>query len=118
MSQATLYRWRKRFDPHDLHSLKDRSRRPKHVRSARWPLKLIQDVKAFRETDPRWGKDKLVVLVCSKGHLVSTSTVGRILSYLKKHGRLVDPKRVKSPHYPSPAHTTLRHTQAHRVLGP
>ena len=35
MSQATLYRWRKRFNPHDLGSLKEHCRCPKHVRSAR-----------------------------------------------------------------------------------
>ena len=96
MSQAALYRWRKRFDPHDMHSVKEHSRRPKHVRSAQWPLKLIQEVKELRETYPRWGKDKLVVLVRSKGHAVSTSTVGRILSYLKRHGRLIEPRRPKT----------------------
>src|ERR1043166_6791745 len=37
MSQATLYRWRKRFDPHDINSLKERSRRPRHLRRAGWP---------------------------------------------------------------------------------
>ncbi|TAJ91169.1 IS481 family transposase [bacterium] len=93
MSQAALYRWRNRFNPYDLSSLKERSRRPKRLRSARWPLKLIQDLKQLRETYPRWGKDKLVVLLRSKGHRTSTSTVGRILSYLKKHGRLIEPKR-------------------------
>ena len=95
MSRATLYRWRKRFNAHDLGSLKEHSRRPRRVRQAHWPLKLIEDVKALRENYPRWGKDKLVVLVRLRGHWVSTSTVGRILSYLKKHGRLIEPKRRK-----------------------
>ncbi len=34
MSQATLYRWRQRFDPHDLTSLRDHSRRPNRLRWA------------------------------------------------------------------------------------
>lgn len=101
MSQASLYRWRKRFNPHDLTSITEHSRRPKRLRCAKWPLKLIQDVKQLRETYPRWGKDKLVVLLRPKGHSTSTSTVGRILCYLKKHGRLVEPKRL--------THRTHRH---------
>jgi hypothetical protein len=106
MSQATLYRWRQRFDLHDLNSLKEYSRRPKRLRSPRWSLELVKEVQQLRETYPRWGKDKLVVLLRSRGQLTSTSTVGRILSYLKKHGRLVEPKR-----------TTPR-TYAHRRTRP
>ena len=104
MSQACLYRWGKRFNPHDLNSLRDHSRRPKRLRCTKWPLKLIQEVKQLRESYPRWGKDKLVVLLRSKGHCTSASTVGRILTYLKKHGRLVEPKR-----------TTLRTHQRRRT---
>lgn len=92
LSRATLYRWRKRFDLHDLTSLQDRPRRPRRLRSPGWSLKLINEVKQLRETYPRWGKDKLVVLLRPKGHSASTSTIGRILTYLKKHGRLVEPK--------------------------
>ncbi len=33
LSRATLYRWRKRFDVHDLTSLQDRPRRPRRLRS-------------------------------------------------------------------------------------
>jgi hypothetical protein len=47
----------------------------------------------LRETYPRWGKDKLVILLRAQGHAASASTVGRILTYSKKHGRLVEPKR-------------------------
>lgn len=93
VSRATLYRWRRRFDPTDLTSLQARSRRPRRVRAPRWPLKLVTEVQQVRETYPRWGKDKLVVLLRSQGHTASTSTVGRILTSLKKHGRLVEPRR-------------------------
>jgi len=93
VSRATLYRWRRRFDPTDLTSLKERSRRPRRVRTPRWPLKLITAVHQVRETYPRWGKDKLVILLRAQGHATSASTVGRILTSLRKHGRLVEPKR-------------------------
>jgi transposase len=32
ISRATLYRWLKRFDPRDLISLREQSRRPRRVR--------------------------------------------------------------------------------------
>ena len=42
---------------------------------------------------PRWGKDKLAVLLRCQQQPVSTSMVGRILTRLKQHGRLVEPPR-------------------------
>ena len=96
MSRATLYRWRGRFLPKDLSSLKDRSRRPKHLRKANWPKPLIGDTRELRERFPRWGKDKLVILLRGKGHAVSSSTVGRIINYLKGRGELREAKRLIS----------------------
>ena len=93
VSRATLYRWRIRFDPSDLTSLQERSRRPRRVRTPRWPLPLIQAVHQVRHTYPRWGKEKLGILLRTQGHAASASTVGRILTYLKTHGRLVEAKR-------------------------
>lgn len=39
---------------------------------------------------PRWGKDKLAVLLRQQGESVSTSMVGRILTRLKRRGQLVE----------------------------
>ena len=47
----------------------------------------------LREQYPRWGKDKLVVLLRRQGWQLSTSMVGRILSYLKVRGVLREPLR-------------------------
>jgi putative transposase len=52
---------------------------------------LEQRVLGLREQFPRWGKDKLVVLLQKDGVQVSTSMVGRILKHLKDSGRLVEP---------------------------
>src|SRR4030067_2555740 len=93
ISRATFYRWVKRFDPKDLSSLKEQSRRPRRVRQPLWSRGLVRAVKELRETYPRWGKDKLVVLVRDQGHEASTSTVGRILKHLKQRGELKEPKR-------------------------
>jgi len=93
IGRATLYRWLRRFDPKDLTSLREESRRPRRVRRPLWSRELVHEVKALREEYPRWGKDKLVVLVREQGHEVSTSTVGRILKHLKQRGELKEPRR-------------------------
>jgi transposase InsO family protein len=47
----------------------------------------------LREEYPRWGKDKLVVLLRQEGCQVSTSMAGRILRRLKERGVLREPVR-------------------------
>lgn len=49
----------------------------------------------LRRQYPRWGEDKLVVLLRREGLGVSTSMVGRILTPLKRRGRLVEPLPVR-----------------------
>jgi putative transposase len=91
ISRATLYRWAKRFDPGDLGSLRDRSRRPRRLRKPLWSTELIIATRDLRTQYPRWGKDKLVVLLGEKGYKTSASTVGRIIVYLRRTGQLVEP---------------------------
>lgn len=91
ISPQTFYRWKRRYNPERLSSLEDRSHRPQHVRRPTWSRELEQAVLKLREQYPRWGKDKLVVLLRRQGIEVSTSMVGRILSSLKRRGRLIEP---------------------------
>jgi putative transposase len=93
ISPQTFYRWRGRYDRRNLGSLQDRSRRPHRVRQPTWSPELAEAVLRLREQYPRWGKDKLVVLLRQEGWLVSTSMVGRILRRLKELGVLVEPPR-------------------------
>jgi len=93
VSRATLFRWRKQYDPKDWTTLEERSRRPKRVRRPMWPLGLVCQVQELRERYPRWGKNKLVVLLRRDGLETSASTVGRILSNLRRRGALHDPPR-------------------------
>ena len=90
ISRQTFYRWRRRYDPHDLVSLENRSHRPQRLRMPTWTAGQAQAVLALRREYPRWGKDKLVVLLGRKGLRLSTSMVGRILSDLKRRGVLVE----------------------------
>jgi len=79
MSPQTFYRWHKRYNPHNLSSLEDHSRRPRRVRRPTWSPELAQAVVSLREQHPRWGKQKLAVLLAGQGVKVSVSMVGRIL---------------------------------------
>ncbi len=92
ISRATLYRWLRRYDPKDPNSLRNKSRRPKHLRKPMWTYDLILKVKELREQYPRWGKEKLCVLLQERGIESSASTVGRIIGYLKRRGELVEPQ--------------------------
>ncbi len=93
ISRKTFYKWRARYTPRDLVSLESRSRRPKRVRRPTWSAALVAAVQALREQYPRWGKDKLVVVLAARGVRRSVSMVGRILAWLKRTGQLVEPVR-------------------------
>jgi len=86
ISRATLYRWIRRYDPNDLNSLRNKSRRPRHLRKPMWTYDFIQKVKELRGQYPRWGKEKLCVILQERGIESSASTVGRIIGYLKRRG--------------------------------
>ncbi len=45
---------------------------------------------------PRWGKDKLAVLLRQEKQPVSTSMVWRVLTHLKRQGQLVEPLRTRA----------------------
>ncbi len=91
ISPQTFYRWKRRYDPKHPETLESRSCRPKHVRQPTYGSELVRVVLKLREEYPRWGKDKLAVLLAARGFKVSVSMVGRILGYLKHRGVLVEP---------------------------
>ncbi len=93
ISPQTFYRWLKRYDPHNLKTLESRSQRPKHVRQPTYSIEMVKAVLRLREAYPRWGKDKLVVLLQREHVSVSASMVGRILQHLKIRGILREPIR-------------------------
>ena len=93
ISPQTFYRWKRRYNPQHLESLEDRSHRPEHIRQPTYSAELVEAIFKLREQYPRWGKDKLVVLLRNKGFSCSTSTVGRIIRRLKDRGVLREPVR-------------------------
>ena len=91
ISPQTFYRWKKRYNSKDLTSLEDHSHRPRHVRQPIYSVELVEAVVKLREEYPRWGKDKLVLLLYERGYQASASTVGRIIRRLKERGVLKEP---------------------------
>lgn len=94
--RSTLNRWTKRFDPHDLSTLEDRSSQPHTVRQRTWGAQEVAAVLALRMRYPRWGKAKLVVLLARQGLLLSVSMVGRILGHLRQRRLLVESRSVRA----------------------
>jgi len=97
ISRQTFYRWKRRYDPQNLGSLEDGSHRPHRRRRPTWTPGQAERVRRLREQYPRWGKDKLAVLLWREGWPVSVSMVGRILAHLRRRGVLSAPRlfRVK-----------------------
>ncbi len=111
LPRSTLHRWQKRFDPHDLASLEDRSSRPRIVRQRTWGVREVEAVLALRRQYPRWGKAKLVVLLARQGMLLAVSMVGRILRYLRQRRLLIEPR-------PARATPRSRHARPHAQRKP
>src|ERR1017187_5408834 len=72
-----------RVDRYDLSTLEERSHCPRRRRQPTWSFPLEEKVLGLRLQFPRWGKDKLAVLLRRQRLPVSTSMAGRILSQLK-----------------------------------
>jgi len=105
ISPQTFYRWKRRYDPYHLESLEDRSCRPQRARQPTYSAELVAAVLKLREEYPRWGKDKLVILLRRQGFISSASTVGRILKKLEERGVLTEPL---------PNHISARKSQRQR----
>jgi putative transposase len=90
-ARTTVERWLKRYDCTNLSTLEDRSRAPTRRRRPTWSPELVLRVQQLREEFPRWGKDKLVVLLRNQGQTCSTSMVGRMLTDLRARRVLKEP---------------------------
>lgn len=100
ISPDTFYCWKRKYRKDNLRSLEDdrKSRRPNTLRHPQTPLEVVEKIKTLREIYPRWGKEKLYILLkkelAKEGKenlLVSISTVGRTIERLKQRGTLKEP---------------------------
>lgn len=93
ISRPTLDRALRRYRPERLASLEDQSSKPRRLRTPTWTAALVEAVQRERACYPRWGKEKIAVLLRGQGLAVSTSMVGRILTDLRRRGLLRLPLR-------------------------
>jgi transposase-like protein len=115
ISRQTFYRWKRRFNRHDLTTLEGHAHRPRKVRQPTWTSELAERVLVLRKQYPRCGKDKLVVLLRRENRVVSTSRVGRRLLDLKRRGALHEPATPNSrlaATTPQAAQPPVRRSQA------
>jgi transposase InsO family protein len=94
-SRPTIHAWLRRYQRAGPKGLEDGSHRPQNRRQPTWSTELEQRVLALREQYPRWGKDKLGVLLRREGLQISVSMVGRIIKHLKDTRQLVEPLAVR-----------------------
>lgn len=83
ISAQTFYHWKRRFDPYDLTTLEDGSPRPFKARAPQTPPAVVERILALRQKYPRWGKDKLVILMHREGVEISSSTTPVVTSASK-----------------------------------
>ena len=93
ISRQTFYRWHRRAQGGALAELENRSHRPHRRRQPTWSAAQAEAVLALRRQYPRWGKDKLAVVLARQGPLLSVSMVGRILTQAKLRRRRLEPRR-------------------------
>ncbi|OGG54052.1 hypothetical protein A3D11_01075 [Candidatus Peribacteria bacterium RIFCSPHIGHO2_02_FULL_49_16] len=80
VSISTVRRWAKRFDPQDLSTLEERSKRPHVLRESDVEQHVIDLIRTYRKKLPTWGKNSIThALKKEHGITISTSTVGRII---------------------------------------
>lgn len=97
VSRATLYRWQKQLKGKGVKGLENKSCRPHRVRQSLWcGTDVMEAVLDLRVQYPAWGKDKLAILLHRQGKNVSSSTVGRILSDMKRLGVLREMPKIQA----------------------
>ena len=119
IARSTYYRWQRRYDPQHLSFLENRPSRPKHYRRPTWTPAQAAAVLQAREAHPRWGKDKLAVVLKRAGVHLSVSMIGRIVTDLKRRRVLVEPKATRlRPHSRHARPYAIRKPNDHAVAAP
>lgn len=119
IARSTFYRWQHRYDPQRLSLLENRSSRPKRGRRSTWTAAQVAAVQQAREAAPRWGKDKLAVVLRRQGVRLSVSMIGRILRDLRRRRLLIEPVLPRlRPHSRHARPYAVRKPPAHPVTTP
>lgn len=101
-SPDTISQWVQAYEKDGLAGLELKSRRPHRVRQPQTPATIVLRIKSLREKYPRWGREKLRVLLAREGIILSGKSIDRVIQRLKARGILREPvqprRRVKWHH--------------------
>ena len=75
----TVSRWVRAYARGGLAGLEPRSRRPKRVRQPQTPVAVVQWVQALGEQYPRWGPEKLRILLARARINLSAKSIDRVI---------------------------------------
>ena len=87
-SPDTISRWAKGYEGGGVRGLEPRSRRPHRVRQPQVSVEVVERIQALREQYPRWGREKLRVLLEREGVPISAKGIDRVIGRLKARGVL------------------------------
>jgi len=88
ITRSYFYKWHRRYNPRNLATLEDRSRRPYSLRPATYNYSLVKLIRRLRTDYPSYSSKKLaVILLRDFGIDFSHSTVGRIILKYKLYFR-------------------------------
>ena len=90
-SPDTISRWIRAYSERGLAGLEPRSRRPHRVRQPETPSAVVERIHALREQYPRWGREKLRVLLEGEGVHLSAKSIDRVIHRLRARGVLREP---------------------------
>jgi putative transposase len=92
-SPDTISRWVQAYEKDGLAGLELKSRRPRRVRQPQTPTAIVLRIQALREQYPRWGREKLRVLLAREGIILCGKSIDRVIQRLKARGVLREPVR-------------------------
>jgi len=78
-----------------IKGLETKSRRPRRVRQPQLLLATVQRIQTLREKGPRWGREKLRVLLEREAIHISAKSIDRVIARLKDRGVLRESLRPK-----------------------
>jgi len=78
--EATIRYWRNKYDPYNLKSLEDTSRKPKNTRRSPVNLEEAQVVIELRLKYKGWGKQKLQILLKKKNIYIGQTRIQKIIN--------------------------------------
>ena len=87
-SPDTISRWVRAYRERGVAGLEPRSRRPRRLRQPQTPLVVVQRIQVLRQQYPRWGREKLRVLLKREGIHISAKSIDRVIHRLKAGGVL------------------------------